>query len=71
MAARPYWMENGRIAETGVPEKLAHGRFITSRDRLRMGNKIQQRKMLQEQLKRLRPHQLSSAQRNAGARLIA
>ena len=68
--ARPAWMENGRISEGGVPEKLGAGKFITRQDRLRHARKMGERRTLQEQLQKLKPYQLSTMQKKAGARRI-
>jgi len=68
---RPYWMETGRIHHTGVPQKLAYGRFTTSRDRLRHAIKTGDRRTRQEQIQLMKPHTLTKEQKASGARLVA
>ena len=69
---KPSWMETGRIHHTGVPEKLAGGRFITSRDRLRFAKKTGERRSMQEWMdKYLKKGQLSPWQKKCGARKVA
>ena len=69
--ARPSWMENGRISDTGVPEKLAYGRFITQRDRLRHAKKMGDRRNKEDWLRTLwNGRELTPWQKKAGARKI-
>lgn len=73
---RPAWMENGNISEAGVPEKLAYGRFGTTKsDRMRHLLKMDRRKQRQKQIQQQKlrfPRKpfLTKEQRTAGARLI-
>ena len=67
---RPYWVGSGR-EKHGVPDRLAGGRHTSTRpNRLRHARKMGDRRTLQEELARLKPHQLSKPQKQAGARLI-
>ena len=68
---RPYWMTRGRIAESGVPEKLAFGRGSTRQDRLRFARKSGDRRTRAEQIQLMKPHTLTNEQRISGARLVA
>ena len=72
---RPYWMPNGRILDTGVPEaflnenRLSHK--ISRQDIKRFIRKRHEMLNKQDILKKLRKNELSIWQKQAGARKIA
>ena len=69
---RPYWMDNGKISEGGVPKSLMDGSWRANRrDRVRLALKTRERRDRQEWLQKYWDRKkLTPYQRAAGARKV-